>query len=502
MKIRPPSLRYVASRSSVADFRYQLAALATQTGICQDENTAENEEVVVIGDGAAWIWNLADEQSPGATEIVDYMPKTLCDVAKQAFGEDGRDTLYKGETSQVVARIRDLGKQNPAIGNVLEKEVDYFQKHAHRMQYRRFNERGYQIGNGVIEAACKHAVNKQACDGPNLGSIPYSFGILAMFAKEWLMEYLLGHPRHTGCVNLLPKTLHTQLTFSNFYGILTPDHSHSKFRSKLMIDFSDVFRDSTPIEVEAHWAPIADARYNLHRQSAAHIELFDLSASQPRKIYDLNAFKAFLPRGGVNVGDTWELLDWTHLLGFLRQFHPSAKMDFTWSHGQSGAFGCLRAISSVYAEIVFRIHADIPLESIAHRAWMNERDYGEFAQARFSPGQFAGRLLLDLNVGTVAAFSFYLPDRNSNVDIWAFDNADMVFVPRMELTSLTTETPEQIYWSDAIDIAEAKRLLTLKFYKFAEIDWCPIQEVFARAEATQHPIQAIFFWGQLDDESC
>ena len=171
MKIRPPSLRYVASRNSVADFQHQLAALATQTGIYQDENTIENQEVVVIGDGAAWIWNLADEHFPGATEIVDYMhAKThLYDVAKQAFGEDDPEavetwvnttetSLYSGETSQVIARIRALETQNPVIADVLEREVGYFQKHSKRMQYRTFNEKGYQIGSGVIESACKHVV--------------------------------------------------------------------------------------------------------------------------------------------------------------------------------------------------------------------------------------------------------------------------------------------------------------------------------------------------------
>ena len=172
MKIRPPSLRYVASRSGVADFRHQLADLATQTGIYQDEKTIADEEVVVIGDGAPWIWNLADEDFPGATEIVDYMhAKThLYDVAKQAFGEEDREAietwvdttetpLYNGETSKVVARIRALETQNPvSIADVLKREVGYFQKHAHRMQYRTFNEKGYQIGSGVIESACKHVV--------------------------------------------------------------------------------------------------------------------------------------------------------------------------------------------------------------------------------------------------------------------------------------------------------------------------------------------------------
>jgi len=171
IKVRPGSPRYVASVKPAADFGKQLSALATQTGIYQDEETMDTEEVVVIGDGAAWIWNLAAEHFPGATEIVDYMHAKahLYAVGKQALGENNRDAvetwvnttetpLYNAETSQVIARIRDLETQNPAIGDVLEREVGYFQKHAHRMQYRTFTEKGYQIGSGVIEAACKHVV--------------------------------------------------------------------------------------------------------------------------------------------------------------------------------------------------------------------------------------------------------------------------------------------------------------------------------------------------------
>ena len=85
---RPGSLRYVATRDPAADFGQHWYALATQTGIYKDE-TCQEEEVVLIGDGAAWIWNLADEYFPGAVEILDYMhaKSHLYDVAKQAFGE-------------------------------------------------------------------------------------------------------------------------------------------------------------------------------------------------------------------------------------------------------------------------------------------------------------------------------------------------------------------------------------------------------------------------------
>ena len=171
LKVRPPSLRYVATRERAADFGRHLAALATQTGLYQDETKLDTQEVVVLGDGAAWIWNLAAEHFPGATEIVDYMhaKSHLYQVAKHALGEENTEAihawvdsvqtpLYNGETATVLAHLRALGAAHPAIADVIEREIGYFEKHAHRMRYRAFSEKGYQIGSGVIESACKHVV--------------------------------------------------------------------------------------------------------------------------------------------------------------------------------------------------------------------------------------------------------------------------------------------------------------------------------------------------------
>ena len=169
---RPGSLRYVASREAAPDFGEQWAKLATQSGIYAEETL--EEEVVVIGDGAAWIWNLADQYFPGAVEIVDYMhaKSHLYDAAKSVFGEEATETvqtwveatepfLYNGETAEVVARLRALGIATPEVQEALEREVSYFEKHTSRMQYKAFVEKGYSIGSGLIESACKHVVGER-----------------------------------------------------------------------------------------------------------------------------------------------------------------------------------------------------------------------------------------------------------------------------------------------------------------------------------------------------
>ena len=166
---RTKSLRYVASQTDAASFGQQWFAVATASGIYKDET--DTEEVVVIGDGAAWIWNLSDEYFPGSVEIVDYMhaKSHLYEVAKQAFGEKADEKvqawveatepfLYAGDTQKVIGRIRALGIGNPTLSELLQREVGYFQKHSKRMQYQTFAENGYHIGSGLIESACKHVV--------------------------------------------------------------------------------------------------------------------------------------------------------------------------------------------------------------------------------------------------------------------------------------------------------------------------------------------------------
>ena len=170
--IRAESMRYVASRDPAETFGTQWAALAERIGVYKNETAPE--EIVVIGDGAAWIWNLADEHFPKSVEIVDVMHATahLYDIAKCVFGEEARETvtawveetaplLYAGDTAGVVERLRGLEAAEGPWQADIHREIGYFQKHSARMQYETFLKKGYHIGSGVIESACKHVVGER-----------------------------------------------------------------------------------------------------------------------------------------------------------------------------------------------------------------------------------------------------------------------------------------------------------------------------------------------------
>jgi len=130
-------------------------------------------ETVVIGDGAPWIWNIADEQFYGATQIVDlfHAREHYWNIAKACFGqnkdklfqwtEERRKELDDGRPEAVIDAINrcsSLPRYDKAIG---EREIGYFEKNKERMRYADFRKRGLFVGSGVLEAGCRTVVGQR-----------------------------------------------------------------------------------------------------------------------------------------------------------------------------------------------------------------------------------------------------------------------------------------------------------------------------------------------------
>src|ERR1035438_7182752 len=73
----PDSTTYVGAVESADEFGYRIYTEAFHRG--WEWATTK----IVIGDGAVWIWNLADQHFPGAVQIVDlyHARQHLCDIA-------------------------------------------------------------------------------------------------------------------------------------------------------------------------------------------------------------------------------------------------------------------------------------------------------------------------------------------------------------------------------------------------------------------------------------
>src|SRR5205823_6425565 len=111
-------------------------------------------------------------------------------------------------------------------------------------------------------------------------------------------------------------------------------------------------------------------------------------------------FQALLPGKPLAVGETWELGQ-DGLLKFLCQLHTGATLKLRINNGDSrGAYAILRAQGDRWADVLIRAHAEFVLK-----------------EGFFTPGQMAGRLVIDRSSGTVAYFRLYLPNGPVNFDI-------------------------------------------------------------------------------------
>jgi hypothetical protein len=130
-------------------------------------------EVCVLGDGALWIWNIADEQFYGATQIVDlyHAREHYWNVAKACFGqnkeklghwtENRRSELDEGRVEDVVDAIKLLTSLPGCDKEVCEREIGYFKKNTKRMRYADFRSRGLFVGSGVVEAGCRTIIGQR-----------------------------------------------------------------------------------------------------------------------------------------------------------------------------------------------------------------------------------------------------------------------------------------------------------------------------------------------------
>jgi hypothetical protein len=120
----------------------------------------------VLGDGAKWIWNLADEHFPDAVQIVDrfHAKQHLSDVAKSIYGagsdlakqwaRERHDELDAGDIEAVLNALRVHSPKDDEA----RKCVDYIERNRERMRYPEFRAAGLCTSTGVVEAGCKVAI--------------------------------------------------------------------------------------------------------------------------------------------------------------------------------------------------------------------------------------------------------------------------------------------------------------------------------------------------------
>jgi hypothetical protein len=153
----------VATLEPAAEFGPLLRAQAFRRGL------ALAKLVVFLGDGAAWVWELARVNFPMAVFILDFFhaAEHLELLAEALFGEktDASKTQWE-QWAKVLKEQPDgleivLRQALPRRGLRREaalKQIAYFENNTNRMRYAEYLARGLFIGSGVIEAGCKTVI--------------------------------------------------------------------------------------------------------------------------------------------------------------------------------------------------------------------------------------------------------------------------------------------------------------------------------------------------------
>jgi len=135
----------------------------------------DTSQVSVLGDGAEWIWNLADEHVAGAKQILDVYHgcERLATAGRRLHGEgtaafdawlaEARGRLLAdgwGGVCEQAGRAL-AGPLGEAAREPVEEMLGYFSKHTHRLNYCARLYAGQAIGSGMVEGACKNVIGKR-----------------------------------------------------------------------------------------------------------------------------------------------------------------------------------------------------------------------------------------------------------------------------------------------------------------------------------------------------
>jgi hypothetical protein len=128
---------------------------------------ARARHIQAVGDGAQWIWNLVDARWAQATQVLDFyhasqhlweLGRALHPKEETKVGpwvEERLHRLRHGQERAVLKEITRLKAQRGAAGKILRREQNYFAGHAARMNYAPLAARGWPIGSGAVESACR-----------------------------------------------------------------------------------------------------------------------------------------------------------------------------------------------------------------------------------------------------------------------------------------------------------------------------------------------------------
>lgn len=185
---------YGAGAEEAEEFWWRAYVEAVRRGL----GTPAVRTVVVLADGARWIWDRARAflglPSVEVVEIVDiyHAYGYLWAVGNALHGagnlraaawvEPLKDQLYEQGPAPVLAALAALTPTTEEAVQAIEDARTYFTRNAPRMDYPRFVARQFPIGSGAVESSCKCLVEARLKQAGMRWGIPGSQAIASLRA--------------------------------------------------------------------------------------------------------------------------------------------------------------------------------------------------------------------------------------------------------------------------------------------------------------------------------
>jgi hypothetical protein len=127
------------------------------------------QEMLVLADGGPWIWNLAQDRWARARQLLDFYhgSEHLWELGRACCGPDEAQAkpwveqrlhrLRHGQEQGLLQEIAGLKAPPGQRGKTVKKEQNYFAGQAGRMNYQEIADRGWPIGSGAVESACRQS---------------------------------------------------------------------------------------------------------------------------------------------------------------------------------------------------------------------------------------------------------------------------------------------------------------------------------------------------------
>jgi hypothetical protein len=161
-----PGVRSVIAEVEEAQaFGRRCAGEAQRLGVSDDG-------LSVLGDGAEWIWNLAEQRFAGAAQVLDVYHgcEQMAKVGRAALGEEGVKAWLEGArvklvgdgycgVCEVIGSLSAEQATGERMGQTAAEVLNYFCGQQGRLGYAARLRRGQAIGSGLVEGTIKQRVN-------------------------------------------------------------------------------------------------------------------------------------------------------------------------------------------------------------------------------------------------------------------------------------------------------------------------------------------------------